>query len=95
MSTLNRAILDSAIKENFNENHMGLQGGKSPWKDQQFMNNDRSLGADMTKISNQSYKKNLEEYSFKDRSFQRNDQSLPFCNGLSEILGIQTSKISC
>ena len=27
MSTLNRVILDSAIKENFNENHMRLQGG--------------------------------------------------------------------
>ena len=34
MSIPNRAILDSIIKENFNGNHMGLQGGKWPWKNQ-------------------------------------------------------------
>ena len=59
MSTPNKAILDSTIEENFNGNHMGLQGKKWPWKNQQFKNKDRSLGADTTKISNQSYKKNL------------------------------------
>ena len=34
MSTLDKAILDSAIEENFNENHMGLQGEKWHWKNQ-------------------------------------------------------------
>lgn len=53
MSTPNRAILSSAIKENFNGNHMGLQGGKWPWKNQQFKNKDRSLGVERTKLSEQ------------------------------------------
>ena len=59
MNTLDKAILDLAFKENFNENHMRLQGGKRPWENQQFKDKARSLGVDMTKISNQSYKKNL------------------------------------
>ena len=43
MSTTDRPILDSAIEENFNGNHMGLEGGKWPWKNQQFKNKDQSF----------------------------------------------------
>ena len=32
MHTPNRAILDLAIEENFNGNHMGLQGRRWSWK---------------------------------------------------------------
>ena len=44
MSTPNRAIMNLAIKENFDGNHIGLQGRKWPWKDQQFKTKDQSLG---------------------------------------------------
>ena len=43
MSTPNRAILDSTIEENFNGNHMGLEGRKWSWKNQQFKNKDQSF----------------------------------------------------
>ena len=56
---------------------------------------DRSLGAEKTKIQTKATRKILEEYSFKDRSFQDKDQSLPFYNSLSEILGKQTPRIPC
>ena len=44
-----------------------------PLEDQELKNKDRSLGADKTKIPNQSYKKNFGEYSFKDRSLPWKD----------------------
>ena len=43
MNTPDKAILDLAIEENFNRTHMGLQGGKLPWKNQQFKDKDQSF----------------------------------------------------
>ena len=59
------------------------------------INKDRFLGVERTKISNQATRRISKKYSFKDRSFQGKDRSFPFYNDLSEILEIQTPKISC
>ena len=61
MSTPNRAILDSTTKENFNGNHMGLQGRKWSWKNQQFENKDQSF--DQQGSKDKKFKSKLQEES--------------------------------
>ena len=66
MNTPNKTITNSDVKGDFNGNHTRLQSKKWPLENQQFKNKDRFLGINKTKILNQSYEKNLGEYSFKD-----------------------------
>ena len=73
MNTSNRTIMDSTIKEDFNENHKGLQGEKQPLEPKRSRIQEQGLILLSTRIGPYKKKEYWREYSFKDRSFQDKD----------------------
>ena len=103
INTPNRAIMDSIVEKDFKESQTRFQDEKQPLEkstieDQGSIIHSSRIHPQVQirqKSQTRAIRRILREYSFKDRSFQGKDRSLPFCNGLSKILGIYTPRILC